>query len=144
MALLASLRKDGSPRISPVEPYLSHGHLLFGQMSWSLKARDLLRDSRYALHSAVTGPDNEEGELKLYGRAVEVDDRMRDSCEGWWLERPRGAATLFALNIERAAFISWNTERGQMIARQWSPQRVTAKAHAHTPRPHHDPLSSSR
>jgi pyridoxamine 5'-phosphate oxidase-like protein len=123
VALLATLRKDGSPRISPVEPYLSQGHLLFGAMSWSLKTRDLLRDSRCVLHSAVTGPDIGEGELKLYGRATEADDQMRDSCQGWWLERPRGAATVFAMNIEQAAFISWNTERGQMSVRRWSPQR---------------------
>ena len=57
VGLLGTLRKDGSPRISPVEPYLSHGHLLFGAMSWSLKTGDLLRDSRCVLHSAVTGPD---------------------------------------------------------------------------------------
>jgi predicted pyridoxine 5'-phosphate oxidase superfamily flavin-nucleotide-binding protein len=42
VALLGTLRKDGSPRISPVEPYLTQGHLLFGTMSWSLKTRDLL------------------------------------------------------------------------------------------------------
>src|SRR5512133_157653 len=35
VALLGTLRKDGSPRISPVEPCLTQGHLLFGAMSWS-------------------------------------------------------------------------------------------------------------
>jgi len=123
VALLATLRKDGSPRISPVEPYLSQGHLLFGAISWSLKTRDLLRDSRCVLHSAVTGPDNGEGELKLYGRASEADDEMRDSCHGWWSEQRRGAATVFTLNIEQAAFVSWNTEGGQMITRRWLPER---------------------
>jgi len=123
VALLGTLRKDGSPRISPVEPYLCQGHLLFGAMSWSLKTRDLLRESRCVLHSAVTGPDEGEGELKLYGRAIEADDEIRDSCQGWWLERPRGTATVFALDVEQATFISWDTERGQMIVRRWSPQR---------------------
>jgi hypothetical protein len=124
VALLATLRKDGSPRISPVEPYLSRGHLLFGAMSWSLKTRDLLRDPRCVLHSAVTGPDNGEGELKLYGRAIEADDQIRNSCQGgWWLERPPDAATVFALDIEQATFISWDTAHGQMTVRQWSPRR---------------------
>jgi hypothetical protein len=127
VALLGTLRKDGSPRISPVEPYLSQGHLLFGAMSWSLKARDLLRDSRCVLHSAVTGPDNGEGELKLYGRAVQADDEVRDGCQGWWTERRRNTATVFALNIEQGAFVSWDTERGQMIVRRWSPQRGYSK-----------------
>ena len=127
VALLASLRKDGSPRISPVEPYLSQGHLLFGAMSWSLKARDLLRDSRCVLHSAITGPDNGEGELKLYGRAIEADEQTRNNCQGWWSERPSSAAIVFAFEVEQAAFISWNTERGQMIVRRWSPRRGYSK-----------------
>jgi Pyridoxamine 5'-phosphate oxidase len=124
VALLATLRKDGSPRISPIEPHLSQGHLIFGAMSWSLKTRDLLRDPRCVLHSAITGPDNGEGELKLYGRATAVDDQIRDGCqEGWWLERPADAATVFALNIEQATLISWDTGHGQMTVRQWSPRR---------------------
>jgi Pyridoxamine 5'-phosphate oxidase len=124
VALLATLRKDGSPRISPVEPYLTQGHLIFGAMSWSLKTRDLLRDPRCVLHSAVTGPDSGEGELKLYGRATEADQEIRNGCrESWWVERPPGAATVFALTIEQATFISWDTEQGQMTVRRWSPQR---------------------
>ena len=67
VALLGTLRKDGSPRISPVEPYLSQGDLLFGAMSWSLKTRDLLHDPRCALHSAITGPNTGEAEFKIYG-----------------------------------------------------------------------------
>ena len=124
VALLATLRKDGSPRISPIEPYLTQGHLLFGAMSWSLKTRDLFRDPRCVLHSAISAPEGGEGELKLYGRATEADDQTRESCrEGWWLERPPDAATVFALSIEQATFISWDTARGQMTARRWSPQR---------------------
>ena len=123
VALLATLRKDGSPRISPVEPVLTQRHLLFGAMSWSLKTHDLLRDPRCVLHSAITGPDSGEGELKLYGRASEADDETRNSCqEGWWVARPPDAATVFDLNIGQAAFISWDTEDGQMTVRRWSPQ----------------------
>src|SRR5207244_10367181 len=71
VALLGTLGKDGSPRISPVEPYLSQGHLLFGAMSWSLKTRDLLRDPRCVLHSAITTPDAGESELNLSGREMQ-------------------------------------------------------------------------
>src|SRR5881398_86336 len=46
VALLGTLRSDGWPRISAVEPYISDGQLLFGAMSWSLKTNDLLRDPR--------------------------------------------------------------------------------------------------
>lgn len=127
VALLGTLRKDGSPRISPVEPYLSQGRLLFGAMSWSSKTRDLLRDSRCVLHSAVTGPDEGEGELKLYGRAIEANDQVRESCQGWWLERPRDSATVFVLDFEQAAFISWDIERGQMLVQRWSAQQGYAE-----------------
>ena len=58
MALLGTLRRDGSPRISPVEPYIAGGQLLIGAMAWSAKAGDLRRDPRYVLHSVVTGPDS--------------------------------------------------------------------------------------
>jgi Pyridoxamine 5'-phosphate oxidase len=124
VALLGTLRRDGSPRISPVEPYLTHGHLLFGAMSWSLKVRDLLRDPRCVLHSAITDPDSGEGELKLYGRASEADDQLRESCqEGWWRARPREAAIVFSFQFEQATFISWDTEHGEMTVRRWSPRR---------------------
>ena len=129
VALLGTLRRDGSPRISPVEPYLAHGHLLFGAMSWSLKTRDLLRDPRCVLHSAIADPDSGEGELKLYGRAREADDQIRNSCqEGWWRARPLEAAIVFSLHIEQATFISWDTEHGEMTVRRWSPQRGYTEA----------------
>lgn len=123
VALLGTLRKDGSPRISPVEPYFTQGHLLFGAMSWSLKTRDILRDPRCVLHSAISDPDSGEGELKLYGRASEVDDQIRAGCrEAWWAARPAEAAFVFSFNIEQATFISWDTKHGEMTVRRWSPQ----------------------
>jgi hypothetical protein len=123
VALLGTLRKDGSPRISPVEPYLTQGHLLFGTMSWSLKTRDLLRDPRCVLHSVISDPGSGEGELKLYGRATEADEQVRNGCrEGWWAARPTEAASVFSLNITQATFISWDTERGEMTVRRWSPE----------------------
>jgi hypothetical protein len=129
VALLATLRKDGSPRISPVEPYLFEGRLLFGAMSWTLKAHDLLRDPRCVLHSAVTGPDNAEGELKLYGRATEVDEPIRAACaEGWWQQQPLDAATVFELRIDQAAFVSWDTAAGRMTVRRWTRESGYAEA----------------
>jgi hypothetical protein len=123
VALLGTLRKDGSPRISPVEPYLTQGHLLFGAMSWSLKTHDLLRDPRCVLHSAISDPDSGEGELKLYGRAIAADDQIRNGCqEGWWAARPTEAASVFSLHITQATFISWDTEHGEMTVRRWSRQ----------------------
>ncbi|MGH3091495.1 MAG: pyridoxamine 5'-phosphate oxidase family protein [Gaiellaceae bacterium] len=124
IALLGSVCRDGSPRISPVEPYFAERHLLFGAMSWSGKARDLLRDPRCVLHSAVSDPDGSEGELKLYGRAAEVEDAELREAPGkaWWVGRPREDARVFSLEIERAVFVSWDAGRGLMKTQRWSPE----------------------
>ena len=119
--LLGTLQKDGSPRISPVEPHLSQGDLLFGSMARSAKTRDLLRDPRCLVHSAITGPDAGEAELKLYGDAVEASPELRANCaEGWWHAQPVSAAVVYAVGIGRASLVEWDLSRGQMIVRRWS------------------------
>jgi hypothetical protein len=122
IALLGTLRRDGSPRVSPVEPHFAEDELLFGVMSWSGKAHDLRRDPRCALHSAVCDPENPEGELKLYGRAREVEDpEVRSgSPNAWWVERPPDVARVLSLEVEEAVFIEWDAARGVMRLRRWS------------------------
>lgn len=71
---LATLRRDGSPRISGTEASFRDGELWLGMMPDSRKALDLLRDPRFALHSATVDPDMGEGDAKIAGRAIEVDD----------------------------------------------------------------------
>lgn len=56
-AVLATLRRDGSPRLSGMEAPIRDGHLWLGMMPSSLKAADLHRDPRFSLHSS---PDTEE------------------------------------------------------------------------------------
>lgn len=73
---LATLRKDGSPRISGIEAEFAEGQVVLGMMPGSLKARDLQRDPRLALHSGTRDPSEEPGEVidaKLSGRAREVE-----------------------------------------------------------------------
>jgi hypothetical protein len=74
LALLATLRRDGSPRISGLEPLFAEGELWLGMMPGSRKAADLLRDPRFALHSATVDKQVEHGDAKLSGRAHLVDD----------------------------------------------------------------------
>jgi hypothetical protein len=74
LALLATLRADGSPRISPLEPLFALDELWLGMMPDSHKALDLRRDPRFALHAATIDRAVTEGDAKLSGRAVEVDD----------------------------------------------------------------------
>jgi len=52
VAFLGTLRRDGSPRISPVEPYLSQGQLLFGAMSWSRSSAVTYHATRAACKKA--------------------------------------------------------------------------------------------
>jgi pyridoxamine 5'-phosphate oxidase-like protein len=76
--LLATLRRDGAPRISGIETEFADGELWLGMMPGSRKALDLRRDPRLALHSASEDPPDDpatwSGDAKLSGRAVEVRD----------------------------------------------------------------------
>lgn len=72
---LATLRADGSPRISGQEASFRDGELWLGMMPDSRKAKDLQRDPRLALHSAMVDPEMPDGDAKLSGRAEEVTDR---------------------------------------------------------------------
>ncbi len=74
LILLGSVRKDGTPRISPVEPLIVGGELLLGMMWQSKKALDLLREPRCLVHSIITDRKGNEGEFKLRGRARDIAD----------------------------------------------------------------------
>lgn len=129
VALLGTLRRDGSPRISPVEPCLRGGELLIGAMAWSSKVSDLRRDPRYVLHSAITDPDSGEGELKLYGSAAEAAAEMRSAASGaWWDDWPPEKAVVFCLRVAKASYVSWDLEHGQMIVDRWSPRAGYSRA----------------
>jgi hypothetical protein len=123
LVMLGTLRRDGSPRISPVEPCIVDGRLLVGAMTWSGKAADLRRDPRYVLHSVVSGPDSGEGELKLYGLAVEADPGLHTAAETWWSAYPHEKAILFSLRIGQALFVAWDIDHDVMTVHQWSPRR---------------------
>jgi hypothetical protein len=123
VAMLGTVRPDGSPRISPIEPYLVNGQLLVGAMTWSKKASDLHRDPRYALHSVVTGADSGEGELKLHGSAVQADPELRSAAaRAWWSQHPPEEAVVFSLRIATALFVEWDLEHGRMTVHHWTPR----------------------
>jgi hypothetical protein len=124
VALLGTLRRNGTPRISPIEPGLTEGELLFEAIAWSGKAHDLARDARCVLHSAVTALDAGADELKLYGRAEPLGDgRLRRASDAWWVSRPLDQAAVFSLDIRSAVLVSWDLEAGRMTLRRWSPER---------------------
>jgi hypothetical protein len=74
--VLATLRRDGSPRVSGIEVEFTDGELVMGMMPGSVKAQDLRRDPRLSLHAASEDPPHDAsrwlGDAKISGRAVEV------------------------------------------------------------------------
>lgn len=104
LVLVGTLRRNGWPRISPVEPLIVDGVLYLGMMWQSRKALDLQRDPRCTVHSIVGDKAGTDGDVKVYGRAVAVEDpgererycRALEARIGW---RPEGDFHLFAVDV---------------------------------------------
>lgn len=75
LCMLATVRADGSPRISPMEPTLFEDHLVLVGMPGTSKFRDLARDPRFCLHTATTDPQVGDGDAKVFGRATNLPAR---------------------------------------------------------------------
>ena len=120
---LATLRRDGSPRVSATEVDFAEGELWLGSMWRSLKALDLQRDPRFALHSGSDDPPEWRGDAKIAGRVEEVTDPERIAAisgEG----APPGPSHLFRADIVELVVVrlgdppdhivieSWHTGRG--------------------------------
>ena len=74
---IATLRRDGSPRISGIECRFIDGDLWFGSMPNAVKATDLQRDPRFALHSGTGDANQWKGDAKVAGRVEEVTEPAR-------------------------------------------------------------------
>ncbi|MDP2673783.1 MAG: pyridoxamine 5'-phosphate oxidase family protein [Dehalococcoidia bacterium] len=123
LALVGTVRKDGLPRISPVEPLIVDGQLYLGMMWRSRKALDLLRDPRCLVQTVVCNRNDPAEDLKLRGNAAGVQDgaTIERYCQALqeaidW--RPQGRFHLFALEIESAAHIKY-MENGDQVVREW-------------------------
>jgi hypothetical protein len=127
VVIVGSLRRDGSPRISPNEVDFARGHLFVSMMWRSRKALDLIRDPRCAVHSVPITRMNPGGDVKLYGRAVDMQDSelrqaFRDTMFAridWAPDEPE--FHLFSLDIERAAYISFGEDNERAMA--WDSER---------------------
>jgi hypothetical protein len=125
LCLVGTLRKNGWPRISPVEPEFVDGELMLGMMWQSPKALDLLRDPRIVVHSVVSERSGKEGDFKLYGRAVDVHDSDRRAAYrasikariDW--EPPEPNYHLFAVDVESAGFVTFDQPRYGLA---WRPE----------------------
>src|SRR5438067_12234198 len=83
---IATLRADGSPRISGIECEFADGDLRFGSMSGARKGADLKRDPRFAVHGPTFHPGERKekdwpGEAKIAGRATPAGPTTDDAAE---------------------------------------------------------------
>jgi hypothetical protein len=117
---LATIRRDGSPRISGTETRLVDGELWIGSMWQAQKARDLQRDPRFALHSGSEDPPGWSGDAKLAGVAEEITDPERvkeingEAAAG-------GPSHLFRLDIREVSTVGLNEERTALLIELWTP-----------------------
>jgi len=122
---LATLRKDGSPRISGTEAEVVDGDLQWGAMWKSVKALDLRRDPRFALHSGSDDPPDWSGDVKVGGRAEELDDddarRALVAAQGNDGEGSPGEFHLFRAEIEEVVVTRLNDARDKLVIELWRP-----------------------
>jgi Pyridoxamine 5'-phosphate oxidase len=111
---MATLRADGGPRISGTEVQFEDGELRLGSMPGAVKALDLLRDPRVAVHSATVDPPagreaEWEGEAKVAGRAVpQVSD---------------DASHRFAIDLTEVVLTHLDDAAKQLVITSWHPGR---------------------
>jgi Pyridoxamine 5'-phosphate oxidase len=120
MALIGTIRRDGSPRINCVEPCILDGALYLGMMWQSRKALDLLSDPRLVIHNAICSNTGDERELSLRGRAQDMHDPQVRLHYVGAVERTswKGADShLFAVAIESAALVTYGN--GEQSVEVW-------------------------
>lgn len=113
--VLATLRKDGSPRVSGSEVDFKGAELTFGSMLGAVKARDLRRDGRCAIHAHPA-----DGDAKIAGVAVEVVDpeekkALTDGTE------PSEDFHAFRLDLREAVLTSVDHEEQLLVIQLWRP-----------------------
>ncbi len=116
LCLVGTLRRDGWPRISPVEPEFVDGELMLGMMWRSPKALDLLRDPRIVVHSTLTDRHDLSGDIKLYGNATPVEDEARLEAHRRTIRaridwEPPEPYHVFAVDIRSAGFVTFAEPR---------------------------------
>ncbi|MGH7903766.1 MAG: pyridoxamine 5'-phosphate oxidase family protein [Candidatus Dormibacteraceae bacterium] len=111
---LATLRRDGSPRISGTETEFENGEVYLGMMPGSVKSLDLRRDPRLALHGPPDDPPPGDdggwaGEAKIAGRGVEVQ----------YLNPPLDGALRFRIDIAEVVLTHLNQARDRLVIESW-------------------------
>jgi len=127
LCFLGTTRADGWPRVSPIELFVSEGRIYVGSMKDAVKARDLQRDPRCCLVTALADKDDLSGEGKVFCRAREVADlaeyeqvRAAVKAANGFDIGDQGGAHVFELTVESAAW--QRVERGEdWCTTSWTP-----------------------
>ncbi len=119
---IATLRADGSPRISGIECEFTDGDLRFGSMAGARKGADLKRDPRFALHGPTFHPEEGKegdwpGEAKIAGRAIPAGPVTAEESG----EQPDGE--MFIVDISEVVITGLNAEAGRLVVESWTPER---------------------
>ena len=119
LVMLGTLRKNGWPRVTPIEYVFYEGEFVMGGMWQSKKLLDLLRDPRCVVHSTTANKNGEEGDAKVYGRALPMEASRE---EGYWqfifekmAWRPDGPAHVFVFEPESAGFVRFGGGEMRML-----------------------------
>jgi len=119
--VLATLRADGSPRVSGVEVQFVGDELAVGMMAGSVKAADLRRDGRFALHANPGDGAMEEGDAKVSGFATELEGEARDRYRE--IIEPPEPFLAFRLGITEIVFTEVHPDRDRLVITLWRPGR---------------------
>lgn len=126
--VMATIRADGSPRVSGTELDFSDGEFWIGSMPNAMKALDLQRDPRMAIHSAPLDLTMQIPDVKIAGRAIELTDEGEK--QAWADARPDGVPPgpfhLFRLDITE--MVCTSVANNQMTVESWHEGRGTSHA----------------
>jgi hypothetical protein len=118
VAYLATVRKDGSPRVHPMTPIIGQGHLFVFMEPTSPKGHDLRRDGRYAIHCSVSDTSGASGEFIVTGRAHFIDNpELRTLAVRLASYTPADRYILFEFDIDSAASTVYQND--QPIRQHW-------------------------
>ncbi len=122
---IATLRADGSPRISGIECEFVDGELRFGSMTGARKGADLHRDPRFALHGPTFHPQEGKegdwpGEAKIAGRAVPAGPVATAEATD---DAPQPDGEMFVAEITEIVVTGLNDEATMLVVESWTPAR---------------------